>query len=465
MKITFWGAAREVTGSRHLLEVNGSRVLLDCGLFQGRRDESEAKNRHLGFNPGNVDAVVLSHAHIDHTGALPMLVQGGFRGRVHGTWATTDLCNIMLLDSAHIQEKDVEYVNKRGRRAGRPPREPLYTTEDAQKILEKLKPHPYDTPFEVAPGVSILYRDAGHMLGSASVEVRVTEVGRTRTLVFSGDWGRRQMPILRDPVPVPAADILIMESTYGDKIHPPAIGMADAMLEVLRPVFARGGKVIIPAFAVGRTQTAVYELGRLMKDGQLPRVPVYVDSPLAVDATEVMLRHPECYDDEMRELLAHPGDPFGFKMATYVRTAEESKALNDKKGPFVVISASGMAETGRVLHHLANNVGDPKNAVLIIGYQAEHTLGRRLRDHEPMVRIFGDEFEVRCDVFALDGFSGHGDRQDLMQFATGFTTHRPDRVFLVHGEPLQQDPFAERLRREGGYTRVDTPHIGQTYEC
>lgn len=465
MKITFWGAAREVTGSRHLIQANGSNVLLDCGLFQGRRDESEAKNRHLGFNAEQVDAVVLSHAHIDHTGALPMLARAGYRGRVHGTWATTDLCGIMLLDSAHIQEKDVEFVNKRNRRSGRPSREPLYTTEDAEKILTRFKPHPYDTPFEVAPGISILYRDAGHMLGSATVEVRVAEKGATRTLVFSGDWGRKQMPILRDPVLVPAADILIMESTYGDKVHPPAVGMADAMLEVLRPVFARGGKVIIPAFAVGRTQTAVYELGRLMRDGRLPRVPVYVDSPLAVDATEVMLRHPECYDDEMRELLANPGDPFGFKMATYVRTAEESKGLNDKKGPFVVISASGMAETGRVLHHLANNVGDPKNAVLIIGYQAEHTLGRRLRDGEPVVRIFGDEFDVRCQVFALDEFSGHGDRHDLMQFATGFTAHKPERVFLVHGEPLQQDPFAERLRREGGYRQVDTPQIGQAYQC
>lgn len=462
MKVTFWGAAREVTGSRHLIEANGSRVLLDCGLFQGRRDESEQKNRHFGFNAERVDAVVLSHAHIDHTGALPLLSKEGFRGRVHGTWATADLCGLMLLDSAHIQEKDVEFVNRRGRRNGRPEREPLYRVADAERILERFKPHDYDRPFEVAPGIEVIYRDAGHMLGSATVELRVTEKGATRRLVFSGDWGRKQLPILRDPVPLDAADVLIMESTYGDKLHPPAVEMGEELCRILMPIFQRQGKIIVPAFAVGRTQTIVYELARLMHSGRLPRVPIYVDSPLAVDATTVFRRHPECYDQEIRELLEGPGDPFGFRGVHYVQSVEESKALNEKRGPLIIVSASGMAETGRILHHLANNIGGERNAVLLIGYQAEHTLGRRLKEEAPVVRIFGEEFERRCPVHSLDGFSGHGDRDDLFRFATGFTTKRPERIFLVHGEPEQQDPFAERLRREGGYAQVDTPHQGQT---
>lgn len=462
MKVTFWGAAREVTGSRHLIEANGSRVLLDCGLFQGRRDESEQKNRHFGFDAERVDAVVLSHAHIDHTGALPLLSKEGFRGRVHGTWATADLCGLMLLDSAHIQEKDVEYVNRHGRRRGRPDREPLYRVEDAERILERFKPHDYDRPFEVAKGIEVVYRDAGHMLGSATVEVRVTENGVMRRLVFSGDWGRKQLPILRDPVPLHAADFLIMESTYGARTHPPAVEMGGELTRILKPIFQNQGKVIIPAFAVGRTQTIVYELTKLIQSGALPRVPIYVDSPLAVDATTVFRRHPECYDEESREMLEGPGDPFGFRCVTYVQSVEESKSLNGKPGPMVIVSASGMAETGRILHHLANNIGKERNAVVLIGYQAEHTLGRRLKEMAPVVRIFGDDYERRCPVYSLDGFSGHGDSDDLFRFATGFSTTRPERIFLVHGEPEQQEPFAERLRTEGGFASVDAPHQGQT---
>jgi metallo-beta-lactamase family protein len=466
VKVTFWGAAREVTGSRHLVEANGSRVLLDCGLFQGRRDESEAKNRDFGFDPASLDAVVLSHAHIDHSGALPALHKEGFRGRVHATSATADLCGTMLLDSAHIQEKEAEFLNRRrGRdRRGRGNVVPLYTTEDASALLERFVIRKLDKPFEVAKGISVVFREAGHMLGSATVDVGITEGGTTRRLVFSGDLGRKLLPVLRDPVMVPAADVLIMESTYGNKDHPPIQNVEDELAAVLKPVFDRGGKVIVPAFAVGRTQEVVFAVNNLLRKGVLPRVPIFIDSPLAVEVSEIFNRHPECYDDEIREVLNGPGDPFGFKSLSYVRSVEQSKALNARRGPFMVISASGMAENGRVLHHLRNSIGDPANLVLIVGYQAEHTLGRRLEEKQPVVRIFGEEVERRADVVRMEAFSGHGDRNDLFAFATAFPEKRPGRVFLVHGEPEQQDPFAARLRSEGGYRQVDTPRRGETFD-
>lgn len=464
MKITFWGAAREVTGSRHLVEGNGSRVLLDCGLFQGPRDEAFHKNRFFGFDPGRLDAVVLSHAHIDHTGSLPALSKAGYRRTVHATPATADLCGVMLMDSAYIQEKDVRFVNKRQKGTGRTDREPLYTAEDASEILERLSVHPYGKSFEVAPGIEVLYRDAGHMLGSATVELRITEKGKTRRLVFSGDIGRPSLPVLRDPVMVPGADVLIMESTYGDRLHPPAEHVERDLETTLKPIFARGGKVIVPAFAVGRTQEVVYILNKLLRAGRLPKVPIIVDSPLAVNVTEIFNRHPECYDAEMRKILSGPGDPFGFNTMTYVRSVEESKALNERRGPFVVVSASGMAENGRVLHHLRNSIGDPRNAVLLVGYQAEHTLGRRLQELRPVVRIFGEEVERKAEVFRMDVFSGHADKDELMGFARGFTEQKPARVFLVHGEPEQQDPLARRLEAEAGYRAVTCPVIGQTVD-
>lgn len=465
MKLTFWGAAGEVTGSRHLVEAGGRRVLLDCGLFQGRRDETFLRNARFGFKPEGVEAVVLSHAHIDHSGALPALGLAGFRGRVHGTLATVDLCGTMLLDSAHIQEKDAEFVNKRhsgGKGRGRV--RPLYTTGDAQRILDRFVGHPYGKPFDVAPGFQAVYHDAGHMLGSAAVELRVTDGGAVRQLVFSGDRGRRNLPILRDPAPVPGADFLVMESTYGNRVHPPAEEVELELERILRPVFERRGKVIVPAFAVGRTQDVVYTLNNIFRRGGLPAVPVFVDSPLAVDATAIFNRHPECYDEETRQVLNGPGDPFGFRTMHYVRTVEESKALNERPGPCVIVSASGMAETGRILHHLRNSIGDPRNAVLIVGFQAENTLGRRLQEQQPVVRIFGEEVERRCPVFFMEAFSGHADREDLFAFAAGFRKQKPARLALVHGEPDQQEPLAERLRREGGFPRVDVPRRGETIE-
>ncbi len=464
MKISFWGAAREVTGSRHLVEANGSRVLLDCGLFQGRRDEAFHKNRHFGFDPERIDAVVLSHGHIDHTGALPALSKAGYTRKVHATSATADLSGVMLMDSAHIQEMDAETVNRREHHKGKAAREPLYTSEDAAEILDRFVVHPYGKYFEVAPGIEAFYRDAGHMLGSASVELRIKENGTTRRLVFSGDIGRPCLPILRDPVMVDGADTLIMESTYGDRNHPRPENVEEELEKTLKPVFERGGKVVIPAFAVGRTQEVVYLLNILRRDGRLPKVPVFIDSPLAVNVTEIFNRHPECYDREMREVLADPGDPFGFKTLNYVRSVEESKALNSRKGPCVIISASGMCEAGRVLHHLRNSIGDPNNAVVLVGFQAEHTLGRRLQEKREVVKIFGDEYPLRADVHRLDVFSGHADKDELLGFAKAFTQQKPERVFLVHGEPDQQEPLEKRLEQEAGYKKVDRPQMGQTVD-
>lgn len=464
MRVTCWGAAGEVTGSRHLVETGRARVLLDCGLFQGRREESFLRNRRFGFDPQRLDAVVLSHAHIDHSGALPALGKAGFKRAVHGTAATVDLCGAMLLDSAHIQEKDAEFVNKRRGHGRSNHVQPLYTAGDAEQILERLVSHPYGKPFEVAPGVEVVYRDAGHMLGSATVELRVRGSGSVRRLVFSGDLGRRALPILRDPAPVTGADFLLLESTYGNRVHPPAAQAEQELERILKPVFERGGKVIVPAFAVGRTQDVVYTLNTIMRRGGLPRVPIAIDSPLAVDVTAIFDRHPECYDDEIRRVLGGPGDPFGFRTMRYVHSVEESKALNGQRGPCLIISASGMAETGRILHHLRNSIGDPDNAVLLVGYQAEHTLGRRLQEQQPVVRIFGEEVERRAPVFHMEAFSGHADREELFAFATGFDEQKPGRLVLVHGEPEEQGPLAERLRREGGYARVELARRGETIE-
>ncbi|HET9235451.1 MAG TPA: MBL fold metallo-hydrolase, partial [Candidatus Eisenbacteria bacterium] len=346
MHLEFHGAARSVTGSRHLLVVNGHHVLLDCGLFQGRREESDRLNRDFGFSPAEVDAVVLSHAHIDHSGALPALVKHGFRGSIHGTLATADLLSVMLRDSAMIQEKDVEFVNKR-RRGDEPLREPLYVMEDADHTLERVHGHPYHEPIPIVPGVTATFYDAGHLLGSAIVVLNIDEGGAKKTLVFTGDLGRKNVPILRDPeVPTDIVNTLIIESTYGDREHAPIVEVEDKLVGLVQQVVARKGKVIIPAFAVGRTQELVYTMARLLRAGRIPGSAVYVDSPLAVDVTEVFRRHPEAYDTEIRKILQDTGDPFGFRLIQYVRSVEESKALNELAGPFIVISASGMVEQG-----------------------------------------------------------------------------------------------------------------------
>jgi metallo-beta-lactamase family protein len=468
MRLTFNGAVQTVTGSQHLLEVNGRTILLDCGLYQGRREEAARRNREFHFDPAQVDLVVLSHAHIDHSGNIPNLVRRGFRGKIFCTPATVDLCGAMLLDSGYIQERDVEYVNKIRRRQGEPPVTPIYTQADAERSLKHFQGVDYDEPLELGPGVTLTLRDAGHMLGSAIVVLDCTEDnGRpARRLVFTGDLGRPHLPLLRDPTYLKRADILLMESTYGSRIHPPLEDSAAALEQIIRRTVERGGKVIIPAFAVERTQMLVYLLNKLYHQGDLPDVPVFVDSPLAVNVTEVFRRHLAYFDQETQAYLANEdpdGDVFGFHKLRYIRDVEQSRALNVRQGPCVIISASGMAEAGRILHHLKNNIGDPRNTVLIVGWQAPNTLGRRLVERLPVVRIFGIEHQLEAEVDTLNGFSGHADQPVLLDWVK--TLERPpEHTFVVHGEPEAAQVLADRLRRDAGCPRVSIPELYQSFE-
>lgn len=463
MQLTFWGAAETVTGSKHLLELgNGQRLLLDCGLFQGRRAESDRLNRHFGFEARSIDAVVLSHAHIDHAGLLPKLWKEGFRGRVYATHATYDLCALMLMDSAYIQEKDADFVNRRHRHRGEARVEPLYEAEHAEGVLGHFVTVGYDRPFEPLPGVEARFRDAGHILGSATVHLTLREGGRTLRLGFTGDVGNYGRPILRDPQPMDDCDVLVCESTYGGEEHDPPDRAKETLAEVVGRTSARGGRVVIPAFAVGRTQEIVHALDQLWNAGRLPPIPVYVDSPLAVDATGVFLAHPECYDAAMRDYLRHDPTPFGFSRLTYVRDAEQSKALNAQRVPMVVISASGMAEAGRVLHHLRHSIGDARNTVLIVGYCADGTLGKKLVERRPAVRIFGEEHALRAEVVVMNSYSAHADEPGLVRFLGSLDRDRLRRVFLVHGEPRRQEALRARLQAEG-YQGLTIPAHGESF--
>jgi metallo-beta-lactamase family protein len=449
MEIQFLGAAQTVTGSQHLISVNGSRILLECGLFQGRRRQSFERNRNLPFDAASVDALILSHAHIDHSGNIPNLVRSGFQGSIYCTFATRDLCSAMLRDSAYIQEQDAAYVNKKRARKGQPPVEPIYTHADAVASLEHFVSVGYDRPVLVAPGVRCTFLDAGHILGSAVVLLEIEEGPQRTRLLFSGDLGRH-MPILRDPTPAPSADALIIESTYGDRVHPRHEEAEQRLLELIGSTYTRGGKVVIPAFTVGRTQEIVYSLHRLASARKLPDVPIYVDSPLAVNVTAVFRLHPECYDEELREFMAqdrHP-DPFGFDRLRYIRNVEDSKALNVLEGPAVIISASGMCEAGRILHHLKHNIGDPRNAVLIVSWQAPHTLGRRLVERRKVVKIFGQEYPVRARVEVINGYSAHADRDELLGWVKPIAQDL-QQAFVVHGDPGPAAALADGLRRLG----------------
>jgi metallo-beta-lactamase family protein len=449
MKITFWGAAKTVTGSMHHVEAAGKRFLLDCGTYQGRRQEANERNCNFPFPISSIDSVVLSHAHIDHSGNLPTFVRQGYTGPIYTTPATIDLCLAMLVDSAFLQEKDAEFCNRRReyrKKIGRDDREcePLYTREDAEATFKLFRSAPLHKVNEIAPGVTYTAYEAGHMLGSSSV---VMEADGVR-LCFSGDVGRRGLPILFDPeTPPPTADYLIMESTYGNRFHAPVFDAADKLADIVNRTVKKGGRIIMPAFAVGRTQQLVLMLHDLVDKKRIPSIPVYVDSPLAVNATEVFRKHPECYDDEARKFLTEGEEPFGFRMLKYVRNVEDSKKLNDLHGPFIVVAASGMAEGGRVLHHLRNNIEDPRNTVLITGYQAANTLGRKILERHAEVPIFGEPVRLRADVAVLDELSGHADQGELIEWMKPLAP-RLKKIFLVHGDIGQSTALAEVIRRD-----------------
>ncbi len=470
MKVQFWGAARTVTGSMHLVEAGGRRVLLDCGLYQGKREEAYRSNSKLPFDAAGLDAVILSHAHIDHSGNLPSLIRAGFRGRIFATPATRDLCAYMLQDSARIQAGDVAHVNRRRERGGEAPFHPLYDEQDVVETLRAFTTVDCDRPFEPVPGVAARFVDAGHILGAASVALDLVEGGRVVRLVFSGDIGRPNQPILREPEVIADADYLIMESTYGDRDHE---GSGEAKATLARVIqetcLDRHGTLLIPAFAVGRTQEIAYRLNQLWEEGALPPIPVFVDSPLAVSATEVFRLHPECFDAEMRAALASDDDhdALGFTHLRYIRETEQSKALNTLDGPAVIISASGMCEGGRILHHLKHRIEDPRATVLFVGFQAEETLGRYLLEGRNPVKIFGEPHVVRARVQKIDGYSAHADRRELLDWAARTRDLAPGgvirRAFLVHGEPPAQLALAAALR-EQGYAQVEVPERGQTFE-
>ncbi|HUR95748.1 MAG TPA: MBL fold metallo-hydrolase [Gemmatimonadales bacterium] len=458
-RLTFWGAAGQVTGSMHLLEAAGGRFLLDAGLFQGHRAQSHALNAKLPFDPRRLDGIVLSHAHIDHTGRLPLLVRHGFHGPIHTTPATRDLCAVMLPDAAHIQEKDHEYLQRRGK-AG-PESEPLYNLADAIAVQELMIGVPYRRITHLRKHLALEFVEAGHILGSASMDLRISEGGNHR-IVFSGDIGRSGLPIIRDPEPPSGPiDTLIVESTYADRDHESVAGAEERLGEAVRRTVARGGKVLIPAFALGRVQEIVYSLHQLHRARRIPDVPIFIDSPLAVETTTVFRMHPEVFD-EREQLVADGIQLFDFSLVRYVRDVAASKALNELRGPAIIIAASGMAESGRILHHLANGIGDHRNLVLFVGYQAEHTLGRRIQSGEEVVRILGQDHPRRAEVETIGGYSAHADRGELRAWLRrlGGTIRR---AFVVHGEAQALGAMATILREEG-VREVILPKHGEAFD-
>jgi metallo-beta-lactamase family protein len=444
ISVHFLGAAQEVTGSMHLVDTGRGKILIDCGMFQGRREESRARNSRLSDEAVRADAVILTHAHIDHSGALPTLVKRGFQGSIWATPATRDLAHWLLRDSARIQIQDAQYLNRKFENdPDWNPIEPIYVEEDAVAACERFKTAGYDQPFEPLPGVRACFRDAGHILGSGQVQIDVDG----KRLLFSGDLGRRGLPILRDPVLPERADYVFMESTYGNRAHAPIAEMHDQLQRVIEETCARKGKVLIPAFAVGRTQEIIYALHQLHVQNRIGEIPIFVDSPLSVNVTDVFKKHPECYDAETLAFVQSNGDPFSFSSLRYVESVEESMRLNDLAGPAIIVASSGMLEAGRILHHLKNNIEDSRNTILIVGFQAVHTLGRRLVERRPRVKVLGVERDVNAQVTVMNAFSAHGDKNDLVEYA--HAAHGARRLFLIHGEPEQQGPLRDRLKADG----------------
>lgn len=464
MKLSFYGAARSVTGSRHMLEVPGFRALLDCGMFQGRREEAFRRNRDFGFEPKSLGAVLLSHAHIDHSGALPVLPRKGFSGKVYLTRASADLAGIMLEDSARVQENDCRYVNKQEKRRGKTCVEPLYDGDDVRKILKRFEGSRYGDQLKIAPRLTASFHDAGHILGSAAVRVKYTARGNTTTVLFSGDLGRSHMPILRDPEPPPPCDVLILESTYGDRLHE-QVGeeMKRKAQDLIAHAREHKSKIIVPAFAVGRTQELVMRIKELVGEGRVEPIPIYIDSPLADKATEVFRRHPECYDEETMKTFSSGSDVFASRYIHFVSSSEDSKRLNAMRGPCVIISSSGMCEGGRVIHHLKHAIQDEANVIVFVGFQAEHTLGRKLVEGWDVVPIFGIPTKRRAQIVKFNGLSAHADRNDLLTYVRAIDP-LPSTIFIVHGEEKQALSLGAAVQAEHPKIDVRIPHQGSTHE-
>jgi metallo-beta-lactamase family protein len=464
MKLTFYGAAREVTGSMHLLEAaNGKRLLLDCGMKQGHRAEANERNAHLPFDARTIDYVLLSHAHIDHSGNLPTLTKSGYNGEIICTPATHDLTTLMLRDAAKIQEQDAAYLNKKNAARNLPPIQPLYTHVDAEAAIKAFSTRSYDWQFALEDAqAQVTFLDAGHILGSAITILELHEGSRTVRLGFTGDLGMKGALILRDPEPAPPLDYLIIESTYGDRVHPSLTQSENDLCSIIKETAARGGKTIIPAFAVERTQEVVYSLHRSMLSGDLDSLPIFVDSPLAIDATDIFRMHPECFDEETCAFMERNEDPWGFRQLTYTRDVEASKAINNYPRPAIIISANGMVEAGRILHHVKNNIEDPRNTILFVGYQAQNTLGRRIEDGAKQARIFGVEYQVHAQIARADGFSAHADRNGLLDWVRPIASGLKG-AFAVHGEPRAAEALAQAMR-DLGVKNAFAPEYGQTFE-
>lgn len=464
MKIKFLGAAREVTGSKIMLTIDsGKRVLLDCGMFQGKGLETDAMNRDLGFDPVDVDHVILTHAHIDHSGLIPYLYKLGFRGSIVCTNATRDLCSIMLADTAYIQEHDTRTFNKKRAKKGLPLVTPLFTQEDARDCMALFIGVPHEMKFRIDDNLKVRFTNTGHMLGSGVANLQVKENGTTRRIAYTGDIGRPSNRILQPPKDFPQAEILITESTYGDRRHQEYDSADDELLKtVIHTCVNKGGKLIIPSFSVGRTQEIVYSLNKFFNAGKLPRVEIFVDSPLAVNATSIFRMHPECFNREILAVMQTDPDPFGFNSLTYIIRQEDSKKLNDYKKPCIIISASGMMEAGRVKHHLANNISDPRNSVLVVGYCAPTTLGARIAGGEKEVSIHGNVYRVNAEIFEIDSFSGHGDYTEMIEFLNCQDKKALEKIFLVHGEYKTQVNYSAELQKEG-FKNISIPSMRQEY--
>jgi metallo-beta-lactamase family protein len=459
MKLQFWGAAQTVTGSQHVLTFNGKRILLDCGLYQGRREEAKAINRTFPFDPASIDVVILSHAHIDHSGNLPSLVKNGFTGTIYATPATRDLCSIMLADSAMIQTKDAEYLLKHKRIYV----EPLYTIEDVTQVMQQFQSIPYHVPFQPIEGVSASFYDAGHLLGSAVTVLSWEADGTQKRLAFTGDVGRPNRPILNNPEPFGDVDYLICESTYGGRLHEKEHDLQGELLRIINNVIDKHGKLIIPAFSVGRTQDIVFYLNNLSNHHLLPNVPVFVDSPLAISATNIFQLHPECFNSNVRKLLFSDPDPFDFKGLKYTREVAESKKISRLKKPCVIIAGSGMCESGRVLHHLAHEIAKERNTILFLGYNAPYTLGRKIAQGEKHVNILGDAHKIRADVEEISGLSAHADHDELLNYLSFLSKNRLKNVFLVHGEIDHQEALKSALL-QNGFQSVIIPKKGDAVD-